>query len=374
MPKQYEICKRCIMDTTDPDISFDEEGVCNHCRKYDIRVANEVETGDEGERRLQAIAARIRADGANKKYDCIIGLSGGVDSSMAAYTAKRLGLRPLAVHLDNGWNSELAVQNMTRIVDRLDFDFQLHKVDWEEFKDLQLSFLKASVPNCEIPTDHAINALLLHTAAQQNVRYIIGGGNIATEGILPPAWGHYNLDLKHIRAIHRRFGTLPLRTIPLISVSSFVHHVLIRGIRIIPVLNYIDYRKTSAVRLLEQELGWQSPGGKHYESVYTRFVQGHVLPNKFGFDKRKAHFSTLICSGDMSRDDALKEIEKSPYPKSDMWADRALLLEKFGISSEELEQILEAPAKKHEDYPRSRVVFGSMIRLRAVFKKLATRG
>lgn len=371
--RPYTICARCIMDTSDPYIQFDENGHCNHCRTYDVRFATEVFPGEEGRRRLKAIVAKIKADGRGREYDCLIGVSGGVDSTTVAYWVRKLGLRPLAVHLDNGWNSELATRNMKRMAEALELDMMTHVVDWPSFRDLQLSFLKASVPNCEIPTDHAINALMLETAARYGIKYIIGGGNVATEGILPAAWGYYNQDLRHIKAIHRRFGTVPLTNYPQLPLRRFVSLVLLSGIRIIPILNYVDYRRSQAVELIQRELGWEPYGGKHYESVYTRFFQGYILPRKFGYDKRRAHLSTLICAGDMSREEALAEMEQDPYSGNDLQADMEEVLEKLGLSPSDFRRVMETPPRRHQDYPSNRFFFDGLAGLRKQFKKIATR-
>ena len=372
MTQQYRICQRCIMDTTDPDIQFAEKGICNYCKNYYVRVANEVHSGEDGKRRLDEIVAKIKAHGRGKKYDCITGVSGGVDSTMVIYTLNKLGLRPLIVHLDNGWNSELANENVKRILDILNIDLHTTVVDWEEFKDLQLSFLKASVPNAEIPTDHAINALLLNTAAKYKIKYIIGGGNVATEGILPQSWGYYCQDLRHLQAIHKRFGKIPIKTLPKLSLTKFLYYVLVWKIRIIPILNYIDYKKSDAMKIIQKEFGWRYYGSKHYESIYTRFFQGYILPKKFGYDKRRAHLSCLICSGDITREDALAEMEKDPYSDNNLDEDEALVLKKLGVAAREFDRLMNLPVKSHSDYPSNAFVFDGLSGLRAIFKKIAT--
>ena len=372
MTAQYRICTRCIMDTTDPDIQFDENGICNHCKNYYVRLANEVHSGDEGKRRLDEIVARIKAHGHGKQYDCITGVSGGVDSTMVIYKLSKLGLRPLVVHFDNGWNTELANENVKRMLDILNIDLHATVVDWEEFKDLQLSFLKASVPNAEIPTDHAINALLFNMAAKYKIRHIIGGGNVATEGILPQSWRHNSLDLRHLHAIHNRFGKIPLKTLPKISLPRIFYNVLFRGIRIIPILNYIDYKKSQAMQVLQKEFGWRYYGYKHYESIYTRFFQGYILPRKFGYDKRRAHLSTLICSGDVTREDALAEMEKDPYVDNNLDEDKAFVIKKLGLTEQDFDQLMKLPIKAHSDYPSNAFIFVGLSNLRAIFKRIAT--
>lgn len=372
MASHYRMCKRCIMDTTDPDIQFDENGICNHCRNYYVRVANEVHSGAVGNRHLDEIVARIKSHGHGKEYDCVTGVSGGADSTMVMYTLNRLGLRPLVVHFDNGWNTELANENVKKMLDILNIELHTTVVDWEEFKDLQLSFLKASVPNAEIPTDHAINALLFNAAARYNIKYIIGGGNVATEGILPRSWGYYNQDLRHLKAIHKRFGKVPLKTLPELKLTEFLYNVFVRGIRIIPILNYSAYKKPEGMKIIQKEFGWRDYGLKHYESIYTRFFQGYILPKKFGYDKRRAHLSCLLCSGDMIREDALAEMKRDPYANYNLDEDKALVIKRLGITEQEFDRIMNLPVKSHSDYPSNTFVFDGLSGLRAMFKKITT--
>lgn len=369
----YRICTYCIMDTTDPEITFDDAGCCNHCVRCRERIVNEKHIGEEGRTRLDEMVAKIKSHGRGKEYDCIIGVSGGVDSTTVAYHVKRLGLRPLALHLDNGWNSELAVDNIKQTLERLDIDLFTHVIDWEEFRDLQLSFLKASVPNCEIPTDHAINALLINTALKRGVKYVLHGGNVATEGIMPISWGYYNQDLKHLRAVHRRFGSKRLRTLPQISLYRFVSAIMVRGVKYIPILNYLDYNKQRAKDLIQSELGWRDYGGKHYESIYTRFFQGYILPTKFGIDKRRAHLSTLICSGEITRKQALEEMRLTPYREAALEQDTEYVIKKFGLTKHEFARLLEMPPQRHADYPSNELFFHQLKALKAIFKRVATR-
>jgi N-acetyl sugar amidotransferase len=359
------------MDTSDPEIKFDEDGICNHCKNYYNRVANEVYKGEEGHRRLSRIVEKIKEDGKSKEYDCIIGVSGGVDSTTVAYTVKKYGLRPLAVHFDNGWDSELSVENIKRTLDVLGIDLQTYVIDWEEFKDLQLSFLKASIANCEIPTDHAIIALLFNTAYQHNVQYIIGGSNVATEGILPLSWGYYSQDLRHLLAIHRNFGKVLLKTLPMISLKRFLYYILIKKIRLITILDYIDYKKLEAMKVIQKELGWRYYGSKHYESIYTRFFQGYILPVKFGYDKRRAHLSSLICNEEISRKEALAEMEKDPYGSNNLEEDKIFVIKKLGLTEHEFEALMKLPAKSYKDYPNSAFIIEDLAVFRKIFKKIA---
>lgn len=343
------LCTRCVMDTTDPEIVFDAQGVCNHCLRYDGLMRDAVFTGPERERRLGALLDSVRADGRGKDYDCVIGVSGGVDSTFVAWKVKELGLRPLAVHLDNGWDSELAVKNIEHVLNKLKIDLHTHVIDWNEFRDLQLSFLKASTPDSEIPTDHAIFALLFAMARKMKVKHILSGVNYRTEGHLPRAWSRGHQDWKYIRSIHRQFGSQPLTTFPR---QSLLRLALDRfRFRWVDILNLLDYSKKEAMDVLQNRLGWKYYGGKHYESIYTRFYQGYILPRKFGFDKRKAHLSSLVCAGEMTRSAALDELQTDPYPLALQAEDREYVIKKLGLSIEEFDRIMALPPRRFEDYP-----------------------
>jgi len=347
----YQICTRCVMDTTDPAIQFDEAGVCGHCRAYDLAIVRYVRTGKAARHELKDIAARIAREGANKQYDCVIGVSGGVDSTFVAYKSKQLGLRPLAVHLDNGWDSELAVKNIEKTLKRLDIDLYTYVLDWEEFRDLQLSFLKASTPDSEIPSDHAIFAVMRQTAAKIGVKYIVSGLNVRTESHHASAWSQGHNDWRYIWGIQRRFGTTSLRSYPHYGLLAFQRYRVTQ--RWIDILNYLDYVKSEAMRTLEQEIGWTYYGGKHYESIYTRFFQGYILPVKFGFDKRRTHLSSLICSGEITREAALAELREPTYPLSMQEEDREYVVKKLGLTDKEFEAIMKLPKRTYWDYPSS---------------------
>jgi N-acetyl sugar amidotransferase len=351
------ICGRCVMDTSDPEIRFDEQGVCNHCHAYDALAAREVRTGQAGKEALLRIVDRIKASGRGKQYDCVMGVSGGVDSTYLAYIAKQLGLRPLAVHMDNGWDSELAVSNIEKVLKTLSIDLYTEVLDWEEFRDLQLAFLKASVSDAEIPTDHAIGAAIYRVASERGIRYVLSGENVATEGILPGSWTYGVWDWKYIRAVHQRFGTVPLRTFPHYSLADLFYYRAARQIRSIRPLNLLPYVKSDVMRLLQHELGWKYYGGKHYESIYTRFFQGYILPRKFGIDKRKAHFSTLVCSGQISRDTALAELTCESYSPELQRQDHEYVTKKLGLRPEEFAAIMALPIRTHRDFPNAEAMF-----------------
>lgn len=363
MSVEYRICTRCVMDTTDPEIEFDENGVCNHCHAYDRMVREYVVSGEAGLHYLEKMVEKIRSEGKGKSYDCIIGVSGGVDSTYVAYKVKELGLHPLAVHLDNGWDSELAVKNIEQTLKRLGIDLYTHVLDWEEFKDLQIAFLRASTPDSEIPTDHGIVAILNQMAEKVGTRYVILGTNVRTETHLPKAWSQGHNDWRYIESVHRRFGKRKLKTYPHESLFTLLRHYW--KLRRIDILNYLDYDKHEAMNVLEKELGWKYYGGKHYESIYTRFYQGYILPVKFGYDKRRMHLSSMICSGLMTRSDALRELARPTYAPALQEEDREYVVKKLGISEKEFEEILASPKKTYWDYPS----YGSILQAK-FFKNL----
>jgi N-acetyl sugar amidotransferase len=343
------------MDTVvDKDIVFDSQGLCHHCTRYDRLLSTRVIRGEAGKAALAKLVERIKRDGKGKEYDCIIGVSGGVDSTYVAYLVKQLGLRPLAIHLDNGWNSELAVKNIERVLRKLDIDLYTRVLNWEEFRDLQVSFLKASTPDGEIPTDHAIVATLWGEASRRGIRYLISGMNFATESVSVPAWSYGHSDWRFIKDVHRRFGTVKLTSFPHFTLAYLLLWVnLVRRIRTVSILNYVDYHKESAMQLLQSELGWEYYGGKHHESLYTRFYQGHVLPRKFGVDKRYGHLSDLIKSGQLTREQALEEVRKPPYPEDLQQQDVAYVCKKLGLSAEQWDEIMRAPVRSFRDYKNS---------------------
>lgn len=349
MQKEYRICTRCVMDTSDPEIVFDEAGVCNHCHIYDKQIAA-LPVGNEAEGKLAELVNTIKAAGTGREYDCIIGLSGGVDSTYVSYLVKRkLGLRPLAVHLDNGWNSELSVKNIENIVKTLDIDLYTHVIDWEEFKDIQLSFLKASTPDSEIPSDHAIFSILRIIAKKYRVKYVINGMNIKTESHHPVSWSQGHNDYGYIKAIQKRFGSRKIKTFPHGNFFTIFEDRL--SSKWVNILNYVNYNKEEAKKIIINELSWKDYGGKHFESIYTRFYQGYILPVKFGFDKRRMHCSSLICSGEMSRDEALELLKQETYPLALQMEDKEYVIKKFGLTEAEFEAIMALPPRSYFDYP-----------------------
>lgn len=374
-PLNYQICSRCIMDTSDPDIKFDEQGVCAHCRRYDMELPKRVYKGDEARMKLEAVVSRIKRDGNGKEYDCIIGVSGGVDSTYVAYLTRQLGLRPLAIHFDNGWNSELAVSNIEKTLKALDIDLHTYVIDWPTFRDLQLSFLKASTPDGEIPTDHAINALLFHEASRRNIKYIVTGMNFATESMAVKAWAYGHSDWKYISAVHKRFSKVKLRRYPHFSFLHLFWWTFVKQIKSVSILNYIDYNKEQVMKQIKEELGWVYYGGKHYESVYTRFFQGYILPEKFRIDKRRGHLSDMILSGQMTRVEALKAMQEKSYDDELLEQDLAFFKKKFDLREEEFSELMRLPLKSFRDYPNNErhvqrlKTFVNFLRLKGLYSK-----
>lgn len=349
--RTYQQCTRCVMDTSDIDITFDNKGYCNHCKDYFARIAQRVYLGEESDRQLEAIVQKIKKSGKNKEYDCVIGISGGIDSSYVAYLSKQLGLRPLLVHMDNGWNSEISVKNIKNIADKLGLDYQSYVLDWDEFKNIQLAFFKASIPEMETPTDIAIPAALHKIAAEHGIKYIISGGNFVTEGILPKTW-HYNAkDVKYLKYILKNFGAKKVKHFPLFGWKEEAYYKIFKGIRMVYMLNYVPFSKSEAMATLEKELGWKYYGGKHYESKYTGFVQSYILPEKFNIDYRRATLSTQICAGETTRQAALEELSHKSYNPEKAAEEKAYICKKLGIHVNDFNIIMNLPAKTYRDYP-----------------------
>jgi N-acetyl sugar amidotransferase len=348
------ICKKCVLDNDAPNTNLvlDADGICNNCRSYEKHAKNSVLLPyDEKKKELDKWVRWMKRDGKWSEYDCILGISGGVDSTYLAYLAKELGLRPLVVHFDNGWNSELAVRNIQNIVEKLGFELHTYVIDWEEFKDLQLSYLKASVVDIEATTDQFIYATLHEVAYKHRIKYVLDGNNLATEfwGV-SWKWAYNKLDLVNLRNIHKRFGTIPLKKYPKLGFyQRFFYHEIYQ-LEQVYLLNYVNYNIKEVKSIISKELGWVDYGGKHYESIFTRFYQGYILPKKFGIDKRKAHLSNLIWSGQMTRDEALTILKEPPYPEHQQMEDREYVCKKFGITIEEFEECMRAAPVPHEVY------------------------
>jgi N-acetyl sugar amidotransferase len=337
------------MDTSDADITFDSDGICCHCRQHESKASRLLPAGPERERAFGALVDNVRSARVGE-YDCIVGLSGGVDSSYVAHLAVKHGLRPLAVHFDNGWNSELAVKNIETLVGELDLDLMTFVIDWEEFRDIQRSFFAAGVIDIEMVTDHAIFAALYQLARKHRIRYILAGTNVATEAIMPTSWQHFKFDLRNLLDIQRRFGTRPIRRFPTLSIWSMAGFHYTGLIKSASLLNYLDYSKTAAIATLQREFGWQYYGGKHYESLFTKFYQAHILPVKFGIDKRRAHLSDLIMNEETTREESLRDLDKPRYDQNELERDTEYVCKKLGFTREEFSAYLARPPVLHATY------------------------
>lgn len=362
MSNSYRMCTRCVMDNkVDETIVFNEIGICNHCIRYDELLNTRVFRGAEGEKALSELVSSIKEQGSKNKYDCLIGVSGGVDSTYVAYLVKKLGLRPLAVHVDNGWNSSLAVQNIENLLEKLDIDLINYVVGTDEFKDLQLSFLKASVSDGEIPTDHAVSALLWQTANKYKIKYIISGMNFTTESISVPNWSYGHSDWRYIKDIASKHGSKKLKSYPHFGFSYLFYITFIKKIKSVSILNYIDYNKEEVMSFLEKELDWVYYGGKHYESNYTKFYQGYILPKKFGIDKRYGHLSDLINAGQLTREEALAELKSLPYDSNAIDKDKENVLKELNLSVSDFDRMMNEPLRSFKDYKNS-YVFVSLLK------------
>jgi N-acetyl sugar amidotransferase len=353
------ICANCVMDNTDSRITFDAKGVCDHCQTYYSKILPNWHTDERGQSELRKLTDRIKESGKGRDFDCIIGMSGGIDSSYLTYLAKeKMGLRPLVFHVDAGWNSQEAVNNIERIVDKLGLDLYTEVIDWPEMRDLQLAFFKAGVPHIDAPQDMAFFATMYKFAQENDVKYILTGANLSTECIRNPLeWMYYQSDSIQLRDIHRRFGTRPLTKFPLTTI--FRHKILlpyVKGIQTVRPLNYGPYIKEEAVRLLVEKFGWQPYPQKHFESRFTRFYEGYWLPKKFGFDTRKVQYSSLIVTGQMTREEALKKLEQPALDDETVKQEFEYVATKLGISVAELRGYMDAPNKTFRDY-RSQEAF-----------------
>jgi len=358
--RPYQICKRCVMDTTDSKIRFDQAGVCDHCITFDTKVMPNWHTDEQGEKALMTIVDGIKAEGKGKDFDCIIGMSGGIDSSYLTYLAKeKMGLRPLVFHVDAGWNSQEAVNNIERIVDRLGLDLFTEVIDWEEMRDLQLAFFKAGVPHIDTPQDHAFFATMYNFAEKYNVRHILTGANYSTECVRNPIeWMYYQSDSVQLKDIHQKHGTRPLRNFPITSILR--HKIYLRywrKIQVVTPLNYLPYHKADAMRLLQEKYGWQPYPQKHFESRFTRFYEGFWLPTKFGYDVRRVQYSSLILTNQMTRAEAIERLKQPPLDPEIARQEFDYVATKIGITSEELRGYLEQPNRTYRDFKSQENVY-----------------
>jgi N-acetyl sugar amidotransferase len=350
---EYKICTRCVMDTSVPDIIFDEDGVCNYCKNYINKYEKIIKSESEIISLRTNFHEQIKRDGHGKKYDCIVGVSGGADSSYALHLALENGLRPLAVHLDNGWNSELSQNNISTLVQSMGVDLYTHVIDWNENRDMQLSLIKAGVIDIEMIMDNAQAATTYRQALKYGLKHILSGVNSRTEGMpIPQGWYHYKFDVLNIKSIHKKFGTIPIKTHPLMSTIDEFYYQRIKGIRYHKYLDYFLYNKSEAMELLANKYGFVPYKYKHSESVFTRFYQNYILPVKFGVDKRKVHHSNQIITGQMTRLDALNDLKSNSYVTAgEFEKDKQYVLKKFGLTSEYFDLYIKEQPIDHLEFP-----------------------
>lgn len=360
--KGYQICTNCIMDTTDPNIIFDERGWCDYCRNYNYTILPNWHTDEQGERELVKVAEKIRSEGKGKDFDCILGMSGGLDSSYAVYVAKeKMGLRPLVFHVDAGWNTQQAVGNIEKIIDGLGLDLYTEVINWEEMKDLQVAFLKSQIADQDLPQDYAFFSALYKFAKKNKIKYVLTGSNISTECCREPEeWGGYaGIDSTLVNDIHRKFGKKPLKTFPIVDVLSYkIYYKYVLGMEVFKPLNLVPYIKKDVEELLESRFGWQKFQHKHHESRFTRFYEDYWLPKKFGYEKRRAHFSSLILTGQMTRDEALKRISKPELSEQFLKQEFEYVAHKLDLTVPELQTIFEGENKTYRDYKNKKNIIG----------------
>lgn len=351
--REYQICSNCVMDTTDSKIIFDEKGVCDHCNTYYNEILPNWHTDERGDKALREIVSKIKRSGKGQDFDCLMGMSGGIDSSYLLYIMKeKYGLRPLVFHVDAGWNSQIAVNNIERLVDGLGLDLYTEVINWEEIKDLQLAFFKSGVPHIDTPQDHAFFATMYKFASKHKIKYILTGGNYSTECVRNPLeWMYYQSDSIQLKDIYKKHGKGKLKDYPITNILWHkVYLPYFKGIKLIRPLDYVPYEKKKAMQLLMDKFGYQEYPQKHFESRFTRFYESYWLPKKFGFDTRKVQFSSLILTNQMTREQALEELKKPSYDPETIKQDFEFVANKLGITKEELQSYMDAPNKTYKDY------------------------
>ncbi|AWI98237.1 N-acetyl sugar amidotransferase [Escherichia coli] len=356
--KKYKICNRCVMDTSDPNISFDDNGQCDYCSNFDKNILPNWNANNSGLSKLLEMSESIKKDSKGSDFDCIIGLSGGLDSSYAAYIAKeKMGLRPLLFHVDAGWNTDQAVGNIEKLIEGLGLDLYTEVINWEEMKDLQLSFLKSGIPDQDLVQDAAFFSSLYKFARKHKIKHVITGSNFSTECCREPEeWGGYlGIDTMLFNDIHRQFGTRPLNSFPLVDILIYkVFYQKILGMKVHHPLNLVPFTKKDAENELSEKFGWQPFQHKHHESRFTRFYEDYWLPRRFGYEKRRAHFSSLIMTGQMTREQALERLLKPEMDEHFLEQEFEYIAHKLGISVDDLKELFSIPKKTYKDYKNKR--------------------
>ena len=358
--RDYQICTNCVMDTTDSSIVFDGQGVCDHCNTFLKKILPVWRNGEGREDELNSIITKIKEHSIDSDFDCIMGMSGGIDSSYLLYImVEKFGLRPLVFHVDAGWNTQIAVNNIEKLVDSLDLDLYTEVINWEEIKDLQLSFFKSGVPHIDVPQDHAFFAMMYKFASNNNINYILTGGNYSTECIRNPIeWMYYQSDSVQLKDIQNKFGTIPLISYPMTSILWHKFYLpYVKGIKTIRPLDYVPYNKEKASNLLVKKFGFQKYPQKHFESRFTRFYESYWLVQRFGFDTRKVQFSSLILSGQMTREQALEELDKPAYSSETINHEIEFVANKLDISTEELMSYMHLRKKTYKDYKSQNLIY-----------------
>lgn len=350
--REYQVCRNCVMDTSDSKISFDESGLCDHCQNFYQNIEPNWDYQTTGPKRLASLVEQIKKEGQGKEFDCIIGLSGGMDSSYLLYYAKEvLGLRPLAYSVDTGWTLNVAIENIERLVRGLGLELHTEIINWNEMKDLQLSFFKSQVAYQDLPQDHVIFAGLYNYAIKNKIKYVLTGGNLSTECVREPIEWVYQNDLTHIRDIHKKFGQRPIKDLPMTSMFKYkLYYRFVKGMKVVRVLDMIPYTKEVATKTLQEKFDWQPYQNKHFESVFTRFYEGYWLVNKFGFDKRRAHFSSLILTKQLDREKALEILSNPPYDEKQAMKDLDYICRKLSISKDDFLSMMNQPNRTYKDF------------------------
>ena len=369
--KKHQVCTRCVMDTSDSKIEFNSDGVCNHCQEFDGITSIDWHPDNKGKEILRDILKDVRSQGKNQEYDCIIGLSGGINSSYLTLLLKEYDLKPLVVHVDAGWNSELAVYNVEKIIKYCGFDLYTHVMDWEEMRDLHVSYLKSGISNQDTIQDHAFFASLYHFAVKNKIKYVISGGNIATESVSPKSWHHSAMDASNIRHIHKKFSGKSLKNYKTISFFEYYfYYPMVLGMKTIRPLNFMPYNSREALQVLKETVGYKEYGRKHGESRFTKFFQNYYLPRKFGIDKRIIHLSSMILSEQITRDEALEELRKPLYNPVELLEDKSYIAKKLLISIDELDGYIDGPGSSYSNYRNWDNKYNVMKKLQKIITKI----